>query len=516
MGKLETSQPPPLTRRNNSRVVGTLLFILGTLATLTYYYKGVPIRMISKETPYLELREIYVRTTPQPPASLQSLTRQNTRAGQQALYDWYEDQARQARKRGYNFPFRLSRWTNTKKKENQMTVNSGGVKLALMESGLTVQRTDRVMTSQDRPIGVSVNGTGRMLREMRNKYLSGRHGGRFSYWSDTPTRQAAGNKLGRWEYYVDDGLVVPNITHKPTLVHLARMTANAYRPVEDVGSDTWEQLGDRWDTDLSFGWEEDGMRGHIFADKQNTTVVVSLKGTSSTFFLGGGSETSVRDKYNDNRLFSCCCGYVDFTWSTVCDCHMSGSKCNQTCLQNTLNDEAADNYFYAAAQIFMDVVGRYPEANIVLAGHSLGGTLATLLGLTFGVPAIAIDAPGDLLAAKRMHLPVPHRELMHQLPLFHVGNTADPIFMGACSGRTSSCYYAGYAMESKCHSGRQLVFDTVGERGWRLDIRHHRINEVIYLVLEPWEKGGFPVLEEEDEECVDCGLWKFIDEDSPQ
>ncbi|KAJ1837840.1 putative lipase atg15, partial [Coemansia sp. RSA 2703] len=243
-------------------------------------------------------------------------------------------------------------------------------------------------------------------------------------------------------------------------------------------------------------------------------------GTSSTFFLGGGSETSARDKYNDNRLFSCCCAYVDFSWSTVCNCHVSGNKCDTTCLQEAMADETADNYFYAAAQIFMDVVQRYPDANVVLAGHSLGGALATLLGLTFGLPAVGFEAPGDRLASERLHLPQPPGSVQRRLPLFHVGNTADPVFMGMCAGRTSSCYYAGYAMESRCHNGRQLVFDTVERRDWRLDIRHHRINEVIYLVIEPWGIGDpeerFPELRFENAKCKDCGLWNFINETSPQ
>ncbi|KAI9503136.1 putative lipase atg15 [Coemansia spiralis] len=397
------------------------------------------------------------------------------------------------------------------------------------------------------PEKVVARGTSKVLHQMRAQYLQSDHGRRHSYWSETPVRgmnasnyyynsnqrfsrsddPEDGDKpkppeeedpgVGRWSYYIEDGLLVPNVTHKNTLVHMARMAANAYQPVD---SDTWERLGDRWDTHDSFGWVGDGLRGHVFADNNNKTVVISLKGTSSTFFLGGGSETSARDKYNDNRLFSCCCGYIDFTWSTVCDCHMSGSKCNATCLQNEMNDEAADNYFFAAAQIFMDVVSRYPDSDIIFTGHSLGGSIAGLLGLTFGLPTVAFEAPGDKLPAKRLHLPMPPSMIMDRLPLFHIGNTADPVFMGVCSGRTSSCYFAGYAMESKCHNGRQLIFDTVMRRNWRMDIRHHRINEVIYLVFEPWgntdPEEEFPMLQLEDKDCVNCGLWKFIDNDSPQ
>ncbi|KAJ1814354.1 putative lipase atg15 [Coemansia sp. RSA 2598] len=502
------------------------------------------------DQPVLMLRDVYVQSSPKPPESLLTLSAQGTHAGKMALRAWFDDQAEQARARGYSFPFRLGRWqapafeaheeSDGALLDHRSALEGYGIAFSQNEPSaamLAVEPSDAgiLATSKKVAARVKATGTARLLDRLRTQYLSSRHGRRHSYWSATKTRVST-EKYGdngdddddddeppapqppaRWSYYVEDGLRVPNVTHKPTLVSLARMVANAYQPKD---SDTWEQLGDRWDTHDSFGWATDGLRGHVFADSHNRTVVISLKGTSSTFFLGGGSETSARDKFNDNRLFSCCCAYVDFTWSTVCDCHVSGNKCNTTCLQEALSDESADNYFYAAAQIFMDVVKRYPDADIILAGHSLGGAVAGLLGLTFGLPAVGFEAPGDRLASERLHLPQPPGSIQRRLPLFHIGNTADPVYMGMCSGRTSSCYYAGYAMESRCHNGRLLIFDTVQRRDWRLDIRHHRINEIIYLVIEPWglldPEEPFPELRFEHPKCADCGLWNFVNETSPQ
>lgn len=47
----------------------------------------------------------------------------------------------------------------------------------------------------------------------------------------------------------------------------------------------------------SFGWVEDGIRGHVFVTEDNSTIVVALKGTSAALLPGGG-ETAKRDKMN--------------------------------------------------------------------------------------------------------------------------------------------------------------------------------------------------------------------------
>lgn len=51
----------------------------------------------------------------------------------------------------------------------------------------------------------------------------------------------------------------------------------------------------------------------------------------------------------------------------------------------------------------------FPDANIWVIGHSLGGSLASLLGVTFGVPVVTFEPPGERMAARRLHLPTPVR-----------------------------------------------------------------------------------------------------------
>ncbi|RKP10225.1 alpha beta-hydrolase [Thamnocephalis sphaerospora] len=281
------------------------------------------------------------------------------------------------------------------------------------------------------------------------------------------------------------------------------MTYDAYI---EAGAPEWHDLG-KWNISTPFGWDSDGIRGYVFADEKNTTLVVSIKGTSMGF-LGGGGPTVGRDKVNDNLLFSCCCARVDYSWTPVCGCFMSGNQCDLDCLEESITPE--NIYYSMALDLFTKLETEYPEANVWLVGHSLGGSISALLGQTFALPVVAFEAPGDRLAASRLHLPMPPAVDYNKLPIWHFGHTADPIYMGTCTGATSVCYYGGYAMESKCHSGRACVYDVVAEWGWRMDSRTHRITDVIEKVIKPWKDVPQCVPEEG---CVDCGLWEMVGSD---
>jgi hypothetical protein len=143
-----------------------------------------------------------------------------------------------------------------------------------------------------------------------------------------------------------------------------------------------------------------------------------------------------------------------------------------------------------STHLYNNLTVMYPHAQIWLTGHSLGGALAALLGVTFGVPTVAFESPGDVMAARRLHLPLP--PAMGGETVTHVYHTAgavptpplalthctlcfptDPIPNGVCTGKLSSCYAAGFAMESKCHLGQTILYDTVNKLGWSVDIRTH-------------------------------------------
>jgi len=114
----------------------------------------------------------------------------------------------------------------------------------------------------------------------------------------------------------------PDVTDRDTIINFALMAANAYDLVPGTGS--WEDLDPQFgfNTSLDFGWHSNGLRGHIYTDDSNSTVIIGIKGTTRALF--DGDDTTTSDKENDNLFFSCCCAQQgQYTWRQVCDCATS-------------------------------------------------------------------------------------------------------------------------------------------------------------------------------------------------
>lgn len=83
--------------------------------------------------------------------------------------------------------------------------------------------------------------------------------------------------------------------------------------------------------------------------------------------------------------------------------------------------------------------------------------------------------------------------------------------MGVCNGVASTCAAAGFAMESRCHLGKIMRYDTVEKLGWSVGVQNHPIVTVIEnLLMKDWEKPDAklgavgretPELVDEDSDC---------------
>ncbi|KAF9300311.1 putative lipase atg15 [Mortierella antarctica] len=309
---------------------------------------------------------------------------------------------------------------------------------------------------------------------------------------------------------------VPDAKDHATVVSMVRMALDCYVDPKRQG---WVDIGDEWDVETEIGWLEAGLRGYIFSSEDDKTVVIGIKGTSLKLFGTGGGPTGNNDKLNDNKMFSCCCGKVDRTWWGVCGCYVGGIQCSQQCLvEDAQKDRDESESYYGIGLKVVDAArALYPDADIFLTGHSLGGSVASLLGVTKGYPVFTFQSPGDMLYGKRVG--IVKEQLteadLDKLPIWQFGHTADPIYMGTCNGATSTCYTAGYAMEAKCHLGKTCVYDTMKELGWHQNIQAHTIFTFINVV-ENWAKmtegKGFPEVPEctAQADCQDCSNWEFV------
>lgn len=289
----------------------------------------------------------------------------------------------------------------------------------------------------------------------------------------------------------------PNITDKQTVVNLAKMTSDAY--IFDPGESGWLNTSLGFNFTSRFGWSEEGLRGHVFTTEDNSTVVVSFKGTT----IDPRDKLSGRDRINDNKLFSCCCGAQNpWRYAPVCNCSTGFNQCDSNCLTSVLLQN--DTYYDAALYMFNEFQSRYPGAAFWTTGHSLGGSLASLIGMTLNIPAVTFEAPPERLPAQRMGLiPAPTTE---RHTAYHFGNTGDPIYMGECNGLLSACAIWGFVFDSKCSTGSRCEYDTRKDKGWSSNVGNHRINYVIENVLQAYD--SVPKCEAQAG-CVDCADWNF-------
>ncbi|KAI9101178.1 Alpha/Beta hydrolase protein [Phlyctochytrium arcticum] len=284
--------------------------------------------------------------------------------------------------------------------------------------------------------------------------------------------EARGKEFEGLESVTERPILVPDETDAETVLTLGRMTANAYREPDDP---TWINIPG-WNQTVRWRGEGRSLAAYVFLAQEEEILVIVLKGTTLEMPIGGGPTS--HDRFNDNIMFSCCCAKAGWSWKPICDCPTAAKECDHACWVKNSNFEGS--YYNLAQTMYLAIKEWFAaRTSIWLAGHSLGGALASLIALTNDLPAFAYEAPGDLFFATRLGLlpslppvDVPGEEpgkgdkvrrdytkFLETLPIYHFGNNGDPIFLGQCTGPTSSCWWFTYALETACHIGYECVYD---------------------------------------------------------
>ncbi|KAJ3272508.1 putative lipase atg15 [Terramyces sp. JEL0728] len=86
---------------------------------------------------------------------------------------------------------------------------------------------------------------------------------------------------------------VPDHTDPQTVLDFARMTYNSYFEPKDK---SWVPIPG-WNVSTKFGWENGGIRGYLFENDLQDTLIIVLKGTSLATPVGSGP-TAKLDQLN--------------------------------------------------------------------------------------------------------------------------------------------------------------------------------------------------------------------------
>jgi lipase ATG15 len=284
--------------------------------------------------------------------------------------------------------------------------------------------------------------------------------------------------------------------------NLARMSYNAYLEQDSVD---WFDTVLNKTIDVSLS--HNSVHAYLFSNDANTVHVVAFKGTSIYWSTKSTQKNSTvyNDKFNDNLYFSCC--YYkesNFNRDLFKDCSgkSDAKTCSRKCYQKSLSYEL--NYFNIAKKIMDNVFAVIDKSSrVTLTGHSLGGTLSTIMGIVYDKPVVTFESPGEKHYIDTVGLKYSDATANN---IYHFGHNADIIFTGKCNGVLSWCSIGGYTLNTKCHIGNVCEYDTKTQLGMRESIFTHKLKYVIDNVITKWN-NTLPSCKLTS--CTDCETWDF-------
>lgn len=293
---------------------------------------------------------------------------------------------------------------------------------------------------------------------------------------------------------------------------LAAMSYNVY-----FDTDTrWIDVNLNKTVDMSM--TNDSVRAYLFSNEDMTINVLVFKGTSIYWETKqkGGTDTVANDKFNDNLFFSCCFYKQSNIFTQdhckclkgTCKTQLDKQECQRLCYKNSTTFE--NNYLNVAnniTQYALSFLKKTAENPIVLfAGHSLGGAIATMMGILHEKQVVTFESPGEKRYVDLIGLQYNQKQTER---MYHFGHNADIIFTGKCKGYMSWCYLGGYFIETKCHIGLVCEYDTINQLGLRESIFTHKIQYVLDNVISKWN-GTLPTCKYTSE-CEDCTKWNVVE-----
>ncbi|OLY78522.1 putative lipase ATG15 [Smittium mucronatum] len=152
------------------------------------------------------------------------------------------------------------------------------------------------------------------FKNRRNSFIRSEDGRRLSFWKPLPVPNETLEMIlpkidyekdfgyqnllkNELKYDVNDGLLIPNVNHKKTLIQLAKMSSDSYTP-DQYGS--WVDVGEGWSHEGE-GWDTNGFKARVYKSENNGVVIVAFKGTSMPWD-DVSFKTSINDRYNVSGL----------------------------------------------------------------------------------------------------------------------------------------------------------------------------------------------------------------------
>ena len=286
-----------------------------------------------------------------------------------------------------------------------------------------------------------------------------------------------------------------------TVKNMLLMSYNAYM---EPNNSNWQKVEYNHTIDISI--DPNDIQAYLFSDDTKQFNVVAIKGTSISYvpmLLSAFKSPAPHDKYNDNLFFSCCFYKQSKLFKDSCD-DTSTSKydCKKECYTNST--QLPINYLNMLSHLIENTRKEidFDKANLYFTGHSLGGFLATSLGLLYDKQVITFDSPGG-----KHYFDLAHIKHDNDNRIYNFGHNADSIMHGHCG---ALCWTWGYIVETKCHIGNSCIYDSKSKLGISDSIRTHQLEYIINNILPKWETD-LPTCQYH-EECIDenCEKWTYV------